>query len=94
MSVLPFETSGEVRDRSGALVAEVGCSKPWKVRSTSESGGQTHDYAANCTDRGELVGRQNLLLTVEGEEYRIVDATPLQFLPYTELTLRQVLPNG
>ena len=40
------------------------------------------------------VGKRNLLLTVDGQEYRVLDALRYSVLPHVSLSLRQVVTSG
>lgn len=96
----PFSGSAEIRDRSGAVLAEC-FAEAWKVSARAGDTGQEYSFAGRARGvRGgadlpaQLVGKQNRVLALGGTEYRIVDATHNEILGYVDLGLRQVKPNG
>lgn len=92
----PFRSTGQVKDRAGAVLAQVACAA-WAQGGTATEVGQAYNYTGVCDLAGfdALVGKQNRLLVVDGEEYRVVDATPrTTALPHIELALLKVRASG
>jgi len=94
--VLPFDGEGTVTDRGGVTLATIRA-RVWKDRGSSNDVGQAQEFTGVVWPEdtaAQLVGQQNRLLTVEGVEYRVVDAIHYPMLGYVGVSLRQVLADG
>lgn len=91
---LPFENAAQIKARDGSVVASCRVSVFRDGESTGATGQEVTFSCFATKDAAVAEGRQNLLLEVGGETYRILDATFHRFLSYVRLTLRQVNPSG
>lgn len=86
--VLPFRVDGEVRDRSGVVLALVGCDV-WALSQIEGEGGEIYSHAGVASLAASIaVEERNMILHVEGVDYRIVRAVEWRELGYVELELR------
>jgi hypothetical protein len=94
-AALPFNKEGEIQDRAGVALATVAVTVFNNGGTFAAPQGQNYDYTGFADSRADIAfGKQNLILEVEDEQYRIVNAVKHSFMGYVELSLRQVRPNG
>lgn len=86
----------EIADREANVLATTR-GRAWRLgQSRTSPAGQVYDYQGVC-DIGAadaLVNHQNRLVTMNGQAWRVVDATPNPILGYVELRLFQVQADG
>lgn len=93
--VLPFQREGTIETREGALVAPVLCTVFRGSAGSPTAGGQAYDFTAYADENATVaLEQQNLVLNVEDDQYRIVDALHYSFAKYVELRLRRVQAGG
>lgn len=94
MPALPFLTFGQLRDQQGTLIAaSVPCSVwPATGRNIREGRAYDHEGEASVIQSSELRG-MNRVLTVDGIQYKIVEAVEHHFVPHVALTLRRMTPG-
>lgn len=91
MSTLPFLTTGALLEQGGAAVEdadEVPCSV-WPARASHNSATGRHHTHGGEADLAfaEALRVANRSLTVDGETYKIVGATPMPFMRHVVLEL-------
>lgn len=84
MPSLPFLSDGEVQDRTGATLAEMGATV-WPAEQTYAGPQGTHyDHTAEVENteqaRDALIRKGNRRLLVDGRTYNVVEATEQQMV--------------
>ena len=98
MPPLPFTQAAELLESNGQPVAGVSLelSPIWPAQSGAVNAtGRAYDHRAEAPAAlADALQVPNRRVRVGATAYTIIDATPHEFLPHTELRLREVRPGG
>lgn len=89
MPSLPFLTTGELREQGGAVVAAAVPCSVWPATGSHDSAsGRHHTHTAEAAlAHADALRVPNRSLVVDGDSYKIVAATPNDFVPHVVLEL-------
>lgn len=91
LSSLPFLTTGELREQGGTAVDGAGaipCSVWPATSARSSATGRQHSHGGEASlEFADALRVPNRALVVDGETYKIVAATPMDFVPHVVLEL-------
>jgi hypothetical protein len=97
MPMLPYLRKGTLQKQDGTVIALNIPVSVWPANGVTSRYGEYFDHQAEASPHyvNELVnGPANRRLVIDGVKYNIVQATPHDFLPHVELTLRRVKAGG
>ncbi len=92
---LPFARTGTVKERPDTLIVPELPVSVWPTGTRLTPAGLAYDHQGEApVDFYQQLAGTNLVLTLDGEEYVIVDCQQNVYLPHTALLLRRSRPSG